>query len=383
MTAVFDEVAFQARCADWFAAHCERLDPERHDPPGLIPYTTLDHDAPLRAARAHQQGLWAAGLAGLTLPTEYGGQGLPPAANAIFNRVAADYNIPSMIPISVGISLAAPTVAEFGSEAVRRERIPRILAAQDVWCQLFSEPDAGSDLASLRTSADRVDGGYVVNGQKVWTSFAQHSAYGLLLARSTRSEAKHRGLSLFAIPMDLPGIRIRPLQEMTGGTHFNEVFFEDVFVADEHLLGAEGDGWAVALFTLGNERNLTMQRARPKWKRLAELARRSGTAADPVVRARLTEVAMREEVQRWNSLRTPALPASMGKLMGAQLEQLASTTAADLLGAAAMAHEADDAATRAAVHWFLGARANSIAGGTDEVQRNILAERVLGLPRNP
>ncbi|MDO8389870.1 MAG: acyl-CoA dehydrogenase family protein [Actinomycetota bacterium] len=377
----FDEAAFTTRCEAWFVAHCEPLDPERHDPPGLIPYTTVDHDAPLRAARAHQRGLWAAGLAGLCMPREFGGQGLPPAADAAFNRVAAGYAVPSMIPLSVGLSLAAPTIAEFGSDAMRTEHIPRIFAADDVWCQLFSEPDAGSDLASLRAAADRVAGGYVVTGQKVWTSFAQHSAYGLLLARTTRSEAKHRGLSLFAVPMHLPGMRIRPLKEMTGGTHFNEVFFDDVFVPEECLLGAEGEGWTVAMFTLGNERNLTMQRTRPKWKRLAELARRSGVAADPVVRARLTDIAMREEMQRWNAMRSPAVPASMGKLMGAQLEQLASTTAADLLGAAAMAHEVGDTATEAAVHWFLGARANSIAGGTDEVQRNILAERVLGLPR--
>jgi alkylation response protein AidB-like acyl-CoA dehydrogenase len=377
----FDPEVFRHRCSTWFAANYEPVDPERDDPPGLVPHTTIDHTAPLRAAQGYQRGLWDAGLAGLCVAPAFGGQGLPLEAESVFHEVAAAYAIPSMIPLSVGISLAVPTMIQFGSERLTVERVPKALCADEVWCQMFSEPDAGSDLASLRTRAERVGDGYVVTGQKVWTSFAQHSAYGLLLARTGTQESRHRGLALFAVPMDLPGIRVRPLREMTGGTHFNEVYLDDVHVPAGCLLGEDGGGWAAAMFTLGNERNLAQQRARPKWKRVLELARHTGVASDPVVRSRITDLAVREEVARMMAQGPRGVPASLSKLMSARLEQLASRTAIDVLGALALAHEPADELAAAATHWFLGARANTIAGGTDEIQMNILGERVLGLPR--
>ena len=375
MSSSVDLVEFRNRCDRWFAERYEPLDPERHDVPGLIAHTTDDHDAPMREARRHQRALWDSGLAGLTVERRYGGKGLPPEAEMILADVAGAYMVPSMVPLSVGLSLALSTLLQFGSEETCAARVSRILDASEVWCQLFSEPEAGSDLAALRTTATRVDDGYLIEGQKVWTSFAQHSAYGLLLARTGPAEHRHRGLSLFLLPMDAPGVTVRPLREITGGTHFNEVFLDAVTLPTSSLLGVEGGGWAAAMFTLGNERNLSTQRSRPRWKRLHELAGGTG-ALDAVARDRLVRLAIAEELQRVGSL-----PGSAAKLVRSQIEVMASQLAVDLLGAAATAHDDSTTDAAAAVHWFLGARANRIAGGTDEIQRNIIAERILGLPR--
>ena len=376
----FEPDRFRERCEAWFTARYERVDPERHDPPGLIAHTGEDHDAPMRHARQHQRQLAAAGLAGLTVPVEYGGQGLPEAVDGVFASVEREYALPSMVPLSVGLSLALHTLLRFGPREMCEARIPRILDASEVWCQLFSEPDAGSDLASLTTTARRDGDGYVINGQKVWTSFAQHAAYGLLLARTGAPEQRHRGLSLFVLPMDAAGVHIRPLREMTGGTHFNEVFLDGVHLPDSSLLGGEGNGWAAAMFTLGNERQLGSQRARPRWKRIHELA--GGSAGiGAAARDRAVRLAIGEQIQR-----LVELPGSAAKLLGAQIEVAASELAVDVLGAHGVAHESTElgeGSSRAAsaAHWFLGARANRIAGGTDEIQRNVIAERVLGLPR--
>lgn len=375
MTSPVDLDELGHRCERWFAEHYELVDPERHDPPGLIAHTTGDHDRPMRAAREHQRALWDAGFAGLSVDRRFGGHGMPPEAESIFDDVSRRYATPSMVPLSVGLSLAMGTLLRFGTDDACAVHVPRILDASDVWCQLFSEPEAGSDLASLRTSALPVDDGYVVSGQKVWTSFAQHSAYGLLLARTGQVEDRHRGLSLFVLPMDAPGVTIRPLREITGGTHFNEVFLDEVVLPSTRLVGEEGGGWSAAMFTLGNERTLGGQRARPRWKRLHELAGGAGTL-DAVARDRLVRLAIAEEIQRIGSF-----PGSAAKLLGSQIEVTASQLAVDLLGPSATAHDAAATDAAAAVHWFLGARANRIAGGTDEIQRNIIAERILGLPR--
>ena len=375
MTSAVDVADLGLRCERWFAERYDLVDPERHDPPGLIAHTAGDHDGPMREARAHQRALWDAGLAGLSVDRRFGGQGMPPEAESVVDDVSRRYATPSMVPLSVGLSLALGTLLRFGTDDACAVHVPRILDASDVWCQLFSEPEAGSDLASLRTSAVRVDDGYVVNGQKVWTSFAQHSAYGLLLARTGQVEDRHRGLSLFVLPMDAPGVTIRPLREITGGTHFNEVFLDDVVLPATSLLGEEGGGWGAAMFTLGNERTLGGQRARPRWKRLYELAADAG-GLDAASRDRLVRLAIAEEIQRIGSF-----PGSAAKLLGSQIEVAASQLAVDVLGADATAHEGPATDAAAAVHWFLGARANRIAGGTDEIQRNIIAERVLGLPR--
>lgn len=378
MAQTSDLLSLRARCEAWFAQRYEVLDPDRHDLPGLIAHTEGDdHDAPMREAQRHQAALWQAGFAGLTVPERFGGHGLTAEADAAVAEVAARYVTPSMVPLSVGLSLALQTLLQFAHDDVCAARVPRILDATEVWCQLFSEPEAGSDLASLRTAAVREGDGYRIDGQKVWTSFAQHSAYGLLLTRTGPWSERHRGLTLFVLPMDWPGVTVRPLREMTGGTHFNEVFLEGVVLPASAVLGVEGGGWAAAMFTLGNERNLGLQRARPRWKRLHEIAVAHGTLGG-VERDRLAALATREMLQRFAPLQ-----GSLGKLAGAQIEVAASELAADLLGADLMARDAGDpdgvAATTA--HWFLGARANRLAGGTDEIQRNVIAERLLGLPR--
>jgi acyl-CoA dehydrogenase len=256
MSTTFEADEFRLHCERWFTEHYEVMDPERHDVPGLIAHTTDDHDQPMRAARHHQRTLWDAGLAGLSIDRRFGGQGLPAEAETVFGEVSRMFATPSMVPMSVGLSLAVGTLLRFGTEEACTTHLPRILDATAVWCQLFSEPEAGSDLAALHTTATRIDDAYVINGQKVWTSFAQHSAYGLLLARTGPLEDRHRGLSLFVLPIDAPGVTVRPLREITGGTHFNELFLDDVVLPADRLLGEEGGGWAAAMFTLGNERNL-------------------------------------------------------------------------------------------------------------------------------
>jgi alkylation response protein AidB-like acyl-CoA dehydrogenase len=375
-----DVEGFREHCLEFFASRYEVLDPHKHDPPALVLHTTGDdHDRPLREAQQHQRGLWEAGLAGLRIPARYGGCDLPDDLVAVFDEIASGFATPSDIPLSVGLSLAVPTLLHFGTEEQCAALIPRTLSSESVWCQLFSEPDAGSDLASLRTSATQVDDGWVVSGQKVWTSFAQHASFGLLLARTGGPGSGHGGITLFVLPMDAPGVTVRPLREMTGGTHFNEVHLDDVRLGPAQLLGELGKGWAAATFTLGNERALTFQRRRPRWQRVAESV--PDVEWDPVAQDRINRLAALESVHGMNRQRGASFPANIAKLMGAQIEQSASELGVDLLGMSAIAHDGDESHGGRAAHWFLGARANSLAGGTDEIQRNVIAERVLGLPR--
>jgi alkylation response protein AidB-like acyl-CoA dehydrogenase len=356
------------------------VDPQVDDPPALI---APDHDIgnAIEAARAFQRRLHAAGLAGLTVPREHGGQGLPEEADAIWADVVSAYAIPNMTPLAVGLTLAVDTLLACGSAELVARHVAATLAADQVWCQLFSEPDAGSDLASLRTRADAVaDGSFEVTGAKVWTSFASHADFALLLSRTDVSSRAHAGLTMFVLDMSTPGVEVRPLREMTGGAHFNEVRLDGVRVPADCVIGAVGDGWRVAMSTLGSERGRVRQRGRPRWQRVAAAAIRG--AGDEIARDEIARLAIDETVAQWTADRAGA-SASLQKLAAARVEQRAAALAVGLRGAAATAWEGDAAADARLVHWFLGSRANSIAGGTDQIQQNIIAERVLGLPRDP
>ena len=295
---------------------------------------------------------------------------------------------------SVTLELVAPTIAAFGTPAQQRELIPRLLAAEVFVCQLFSEPGAGSDLASLSLRAERRGGGWVLNGQKVWTSGARHAALGELIARTDPGQARHRGLTAFLVPMDAPGVEIRPIRQMSGGSSFNEVFFTDVVVADEARLGEVGQGWQVALATLGFERAASgagAQQPGGSFAQVVATARELGVQDDPLVRQMLADLYVRSEVQRRyaekmtqaaGGLRSRGEEGSVLKLMWSANLMRTSAVVTELLGPRLVADTGEPGTFGWSEH-LLGAPGYRIAGGTEEIQRNIIAERVLGLPREP
>ena len=296
----------------------------------------------------------------------------------------------------IGIGWAGPTLVHAGTQDQQARYLPRLLSGEDIWCQLFSEPGAGSDLAALSTRAEPDGDEWVVNGQKVWTSLAQHSRYGILIARTDPGVAKRRGITYFVCPMDLPGIEIRPITEMTGGQTFNEVFFTDVRLPAGSVVGEVGHGWELAKVTLGNER-VSLSSGGALWGMgptgvdLLDLVRAQGGAADPLLRQRLARLHSTEEILRLIRLRTvsarirgeqPGPEASIRKVMADEHGQEIMGLAKDLAGAAGMRDDTGPLGTDARL-WSFGfafAPALTIGGGTGEVQRNILAERILGLP---
>jgi alkylation response protein AidB-like acyl-CoA dehydrogenase len=314
----------------------------------------------------------------------------------------------------IGIGWAGPTIAFAGTEEQQRRYLPRLLSGEDFWCQLFSEPGAGSDLANLGTRAVRDGDEFVVNGQKIWTSGAQYAKYGILIARTDADAPKHKGISYFICPMDLPGIEIRPIVEMTGGTTFNEVFFTDVRLPAENLVGDLHDGWRLAKVTLGNER-VSLSTGGVLWGGgptaldLVEAVKARGPVADPVLRQRIAAVYTEHTLLDLIRLRTlsarlkgqqPGPEASIRKLLADEHGQHVMLLARDLVGASAMLTRDDDATTDAGGSrlvpttdgmplghpgWhdgFLFSQALTIGGGTWAVQRNIVGERVLGLPHD-
>jgi alkylation response protein AidB-like acyl-CoA dehydrogenase len=280
---------------------------------------------------------------------------------------------------------ALPTLLEHGTDAQRERWVDKTLLGEIRWCQLFSEPGAGSDLAALSTRADKVDGGFVVNGQKVWSSFAADADFGILLARTDPTQPRHRGISFFVLDMHAPGVEVRPLRELTGEAMFNEVFLSDVFVPDDCLVGELHGGWTVTRSTLAHER-LSMSAGTSFGGGLDELVRH--TPHDDAIEERVGAVAAEAQTVVLLGLRSAsrALTGSLGaeaavrKLLGAENEQRVHELGMDLLGADAT-HLASDA-SRTWVSGFLGGRCLTIAGGTSEVQRNVIGEQLLGLPRD-
>ncbi|SEP28756.1 acyl-CoA dehydrogenase family protein [Trujillonella endophytica] len=381
--------AFRHRVRAWFAEHVALTG-------GASDGESTDA---VDVARRFQGALFDAGLAGLTWPVEYGGQGLTTAHQLAFNEEAEPYVVPTM-PLLIGLGMCAPTLQELGTQAQRDRHLARMLRGDEVWCQLFSEPGAGSDVASLRTRAVRDGDDWVVNGQKVWTSGAQYSDFGLLLARTNPDVPKHLGLTMFVLDMRAPGVTIRPLRQITGGSGFNEVFLDDVHVPGDAVVGDVDRGWQAAVTTLMNERvsigagggGLGRRLGGGEFAALAELAGRRGGLADPVLRQSLASVFVEERLLELLSQRiradvkagrTPGPQGSVAKLAGAQLARHAAEVGLELIGTAGTAWDPGD---RDAERWtqaLLGAPGNSIAGGTPEIMKNILGERVLGLPREP
>ncbi|MEY2434545.1 MAG: hypothetical protein QOC92_4270 [Acidimicrobiaceae bacterium] len=347
-------------------------------------------------AKAWAQIRFDAGFGWIAGPVEHGGRGLPLPYDLAYRIVESEFDVPDASHLELGMGMVGPTVLAWAPEALREGVLRALYRGELIGCQLFSEPEAGSDLAAVRTSAVRDGDEWVLNGQKVWTSEAQHSQLGLALTRSNPDVAKHKGLTMFLIDMDTPGVQIRPLRQMTGGAHFNEVFFDDVRVPDARRLGEVDGGWPVALTTLMNERGsvgsgppATM--AALSHKRLAGLAAQVGMDADLVTRQDLgrlytgfTIARYLDELGRARVLAgaDPGPEASVLKLMFTANLTAAATFATDLLGPAATA-DTGEWGTFAWSEFLLATPALRILGGTEEIMKNIIAERVLGLPREP
>jgi alkylation response protein AidB-like acyl-CoA dehydrogenase len=337
--------------------------------------------------RSWQRALHDAGWAGLSWPKEYGGRGATLVEQAIYNEELARAQAPSTANV-LGLSMGGPTLIAHGTEEQKRRYLEPILSADEIWCQGFSEPEAGSDLASLKTRAVRDGDEWVVTGQKVWTTLAHHAKWCMLVARTDPDAPRHQGLTYFLMDMEQDAIQVRPLRQITGEAEFNELFIEDARIPNENILGGEGNGWAVAITTLMHERATLAFGLQIRVKiTLAELldeARRSGVAADPVIRDRLAQLYIESEVLRLNALRglsaimrtgVPGPEGSLGKWQWADVNQALTELAVELRGPRAVLD--DERWT----YRFLRARANSIEGGTTEILKNIVAERVLGLPR--
>lgn len=377
--------AFRARCRAFLDEHATGIhlggDP---DPRG---------EKRLRAAQAFQKKLADAGLAGLIYPVEYGGAGLTKAHERIWREEYARYpNMTNELTISHGMCL--PMLNEYGTHEQKLAYMPRNISGEDVWCQMFSEPGAGSDVASLQTRAELDGDEWVINGQKVWTTLAHLCAYGIIIARTDPDVPKHAGISMFIVPMDAPGVEIRPIHQIDGGMHFNEIFFTDVRIPRENLLGDLNNGWRMATAMLMYERVAIGTGAAQgiRHERADELiaeATRRGLVDRPVLRQKLMQLWIAETVQSLVSLRTraelkagktPGPGGSITKLAVTNIAYLARDLSMEIVGASGVAwSEATDARWQ---RMALSSMQAGIAGGTNEIQRNIIGDRVLGLPRD-
>jgi alkylation response protein AidB-like acyl-CoA dehydrogenase len=368
------EAAFRDELRAWF---------DTNDP-GPAPAA---EDANYAWRRDWQRRLAEGGWAGVHWPREYGGRGATLTQSAIFFEELGRARAP--LPANVlGLLLAGPTIMTWGTDEQKERYLTPILTAEEVWCQGFSEPDAGSDLAALKTRAVRDGDDWLLTGQKVWTSGAQHSKWCMMVARTDQDVSKHKGLTYFIMDMDQPGVQVRPLVQITGEPEFNELFLEEARVPAENVLGGVGNGWKVALTTLMNERSglafFLQVRLRQLLDELVEEAAGRGLLDDPVVADKLGRLHLKAEILRLTAYRglttiekygTPGPEGSLTKWMWSETNQELVQLAADLLGPDALT-----AGNRWAYE-LLRARGNSIEGGTTEILKNIVAERVLGLPR--
>lgn len=347
----------------------------------------------LERAKKFQQQLFDNGLAWLTGPTEHGGAGLATAHVKIFREVAQRYETPDTSGFMIGQRIVAPAILLFGRPDQKEQWLPAIWRGDSVACQVFSEPEAGSDLASLRCRA-RPDGdGWRISGQKVWSSGAHMSDVGEVLTRTEDDlDLRHKGLTMFLVDMSAPGVQIRPLQQMNGNAHFTEVFFDDVWVPSSAMLGERTQGWSVANASLVSERDLPPEDSGlflHPIDRLIELARVTGASSDPIVRQRLVDQHARSLLGRLTADRLRAMSgpvsdvmASLSKLYESHTMWQVAQCAAEILGARVTA-DSGEWGTYCWADVVLSVQSQRIAGGTDEIQRNIIAERGLGLPREP
>jgi alkylation response protein AidB-like acyl-CoA dehydrogenase len=393
--------AFRARAREWLAANVERRDDTRAAPDdamhrGLHEFTREQIDA----ERPKQRRLYEAGFAGITWPKEYGGQELTAAHERAFREEAEGYRLPDFgIAGGTTFGVCAPVMLAHGSDDFKRRHLPRILAGDELWAQFFSEPMAGSDLAGVRTRATRDGESWVLNGAKVWSSWAHLCDWGLCLARTNWQVPKHRGLTWFGVPVDAPGVTLRVIRQINGGADFCEEFFDDVVIPDGDRIGEVDEGWTVTRTMLVFERGASDARERldapepgPLAPDLVGIAARAGRAGDPVARqliARghgldfLMEVLQQHVIATVRTQGPNAAIAAFMKLAHGNFDVERALVGMEIARGHAIAWDgADDPGATTALA-FLNGRVNSIAGGTDQMQRNAISEQVLGLPREP
>ena len=369
-----EEEAFRDELRAWIADNHPGEEPE-------------GDEAAFEFRRGWQRRLSADRWAGVSWPEEYGGRGATLVEQAIFNEELAAARAPQMAN-TLGLAMGGPTVIGHGTDEQKERYLGPILTADEIWCQGFSEPESGSDLASLKTRAVKSDGGWVVTGQKVWTTLAHHAKWCMLVARTDPDVPKHKGLTYFLMDMEQDAVQVRPLVQITGEPEFNELFLEEAYVPDENVVGGVGNGWGVAITTLMHERaglafGLQVQ-LKIALGELIELIRERGLEGDPIVRQRLGQLYIEAEALRLNAWRgltqimktgVPGPEGSLPKWQWSDANQALTELAMDVLGPEAPRADSDW------TYRFLRARANSIEGGTTEILKNIVAERVLGLPR--
>ena len=371
-----EETAWRAEFRAWLEEHAPQVQ-------GATP----EHD--MEIGGGWQAMKFDAGLARITWEPEYGGRNGSSVQQIVFGQEEARFQVPNEAFI-IGLGMIAPTLRAVGTEAQKERYLTKLLRGEEIWCQLFSEPGAGSDVASLSMTATRDGDEWVLNGQKVWTSGAQYSAFGEIICRTNAEAEKHKGITAFIVDMKSPGITIKPLKQMNGGASFNEVFFDDVRVPHEQVLGDVNEGWTVAITTLMNERVAIGSGGggggRGTISDVIKLAQRRNLNTDPRVRQQLADLYTKSRIQKFLSMRTltaatkgkvPGPEGSIGKLLGGRIMTQMGELTVSLGGPDAAAGDTRLAQT------LLAAPAGHIAGGSDEVMKNIIGERVLGLPGEP
>ena len=384
-----EEAAFRAEARAWLE--------KTLGPPASRATMRTEGDV-IAASKAYQAKKAAAGYVGLTWRKDVGGRELPPIFQVIFSQEEQKFQAP-VSPFGIGLGMCIPTVIAFHSADKIKRYVGPALRGEEIWCQLFSEPSAGSDVAGLKTKAVRDGDDWIVNGQKVWTSGAHYCDYGILLVRTNPEKEKHKGLTMFVVNMKAPGVEVRPIHQMSGGSNFNEVYFTDVRISDSERLGEVGNGWNVALVTLMNERLAVGGSAGPEYGEILELAR--NTPSPSGKGSLLQDQAFREKLAGWyvsaegytlgkyrtmtalSKGQTPGPESSIGKLLNANRMQDLANAAIEGEDHFGIISDPAVAPLQGAFHnaymWAPGLR---IAGGTDEILRNIIAERVLGLPQD-
>jgi len=373
----------------------------------VLPHALDGIDGSHDRGKAWRAALYDHGLAGLDYPKEFGGRDLGPAYLQVWRDESRGRVPREDAMFGIGVGMAMPTVRDYGSDELKQTFLPGGLRGDDLWCQMYSEPGSGSDLASLTTKADLDGDEWVVSGQKVWTSGAQHSRYAILLARTDQDAPKHRGITMFILPMDQAGVDVRPLVQMTGISEFNEVFIDEARLPKDWVVGEVNGGWATAVALLGHERQITGAKSmsgtadsRSKAGRspipvaqLRDLAKRAGRSNDPVIRQELARLHSGERIVSWIGARN--LHPSIGKLWRTRQGRAAADVAAALAFPGSPAWRINVAAgddqgnEQRSIdddyfsYHILNCRGMSLGGGTDEIQRNTLGERALGLPREP
>ncbi|MEP3421625.1 MAG: acyl-CoA dehydrogenase family protein [Erythrobacter sp.] len=345
----------------------------------------------LERAKAWQKIKAEGGFAQITWPKEIGGRGGSPMQQVIWNQEETKFDAPTS-PFSIGLGMCVPTVIAFGSDEHKKRYVQPALVGEEIWCQLFSEPAAGSDVAGLKTKAVKDGDDWVINGQKVWTTGAQFSDYGIVLTRTDANVPKHKGLTMFIVNMKQEGVEVRPIHQASGGRDFNEVYFTDVRVPDTDRLGEPGMGWKVALVTLMNERLAVGGSPGPDWKEIMDYARGSGSLSDSAFRQKLADWYVAAQGYKLTKFRTqtalskgetPGPENSIGKIITANHLQDITNSAIEMQDHYGLITDQDKAPAAAIFQQsFMYAPGLRIAGGTDEILKNIIAERVLGLPQD-